>query len=129
MAASKFTAPARAQIVAGVGAGASLPDAAHAAGVHPATLKGWITRGRRGEAGYAEFAAEVEAAREAAEAAVPMTREEFRRHLDRAVRAGSVQAMKLWSEIDLRERKLPEPEQPRGKIAELAEHRRMRATS
>lgn len=124
---SRFTDEIRAQIVASVAAGASLPDAARAAGVHPSTVKGWVTRGRRGDNPYAEFVGELEAARQDREPDEPMTAEEFRRHLDGAVRAGSVSAMKLWADRFLPSK---DPAPPaRGVIAELAEHRRRRGTA
>jgi hypothetical protein len=48
-------------------AGNSVRAAARAAGIGEATVRGWIERGQRGEADYAEFAADVQAARARAE--------------------------------------------------------------
>lgn len=122
---SRFTAETRAEIVASVAAGASVADAARAAGTHPSTVKGWVTRGRREPGPYAEFVADLDAAREGREPDGPMTADEFRGHLDSAVRAGSVQAMKLWADRFLRADERPEP--AAGVISELAAHRRRRA--
>jgi transposase-like protein len=121
----KCTPEVRADIASRVEAGASLSDAARATGVHPSTAKTWITRGRKEEIGtYTEFVAEVEAARARhAEQPAPMTREEFQRRLDEAVRAGSVTAMKLWSDRDTQRKDEPVPT---SKIADLAERRRRR---
>ena len=118
---SKFTTEVRQSIASRVEAGASLPDAARGTGIHPSTLKTWITRGRNETAGaYADFVAEIEAARSRhAEKPAPMTRDEFQQRLDAAVRAGSVTAMKLWSERDTQRK---DPEKP-SKIAGLSRRR------
>jgi len=82
--------------------GASLPDAAAAEGLHASTLKGWLTRGRKEEAGdYAEFAAAVESARSRYREKLeqPMDLGDLEREVWRSVRAGSVAAMKLAWEI------------------------------
>lgn len=123
MAASRFTGPNRAEIVARIEAGASVADAARAIGAAPDTVKKWIARGRKGEPEYAEFVAAVEAARMRHADQPPMTRAEFQRHLDAAVRAGSVQAMKLWSELD-RERSRPGRPAGASKITDITERRR-----
>jgi transposase-like protein len=101
LSASKFSAEARAEIVESVAAGCSLPDAARAAGVGLDTLKRWLGRGRREDLGpYAAFEAAVSEARKEAALLSPgeMSVAEFREHLERSVRAGSVSAMKLWAE-------------------------------
>lgn len=122
----KCTPEVRADIASRVEAGASLADAARAAGVHPSTVKTWMTRGRAEEIGaYAEFVAEVEAARARhAEKSAPMSRSEFQQRLDAAVRAGSVTAMKLWHDRDTQRK--DDPPKGSSKIASLAERRQRR---
>ena len=129
MAESRFTDDVKDTVVASVAAGASLPDAARAASVHPSTLKSWITRGRReGSGEYADFAAEVEAARARHQGLEPPVSEaEFRQRVEAAVRAGSVQAMTLWARLW---HSAEQPaEGPRSKIDELADRRRDRGAA
>ena len=98
---SKFNAEVRAEIVEAVAAGCSLSDAARAAGVGLDTLKRWLGKGRREDIGpFSAFEAAVsEARREAAQRSPgQMSASEFREHLERSVRGGSVAAMKLWAE-------------------------------
>jgi transposase-like protein len=119
---SKFNAETRAVVLDKVGAGASIPEAARAAGVGTDTLKRWLTRGRREDIGpFSDFEAAVVEAREAVrQAPAPMSPEEFRQHLDRSVRAGSVQAMKLWADRFLVADD-PVVEQPVSAITRLAQ--------
>jgi len=93
---SRFTAEARGGVLQGLYAGLTLTEAAERAELPAQTVKNWLTRGRS-EIGteHAVFAAAVDAARESAERAA-MTEQEFRGCVNRAVRAGSVQAMRLW---------------------------------
>lgn len=95
---STLTPEVRARIAARVELGASLRDAAQAVGVKYETARGWLRRGRREEEGrYREFATAIEEAREKAAARPePMDEAELREHVEQAVRAGSVQAMKVW---------------------------------
>jgi hypothetical protein len=123
--ATKFTDETRATVLGYVAAGASLADAARRAGVREKTLTGWLARGRREDLGpFAAFAADVaDARRRAQQSPGPMSPSEFREHLERAVRAGSVQAMKLWAEQYL----IPleaAPGLPASAIARLVERRR-----
>ena len=54
--ASKFTAEVRGELIERTGLGLSLADACRSVGVREATVKGWLTRGRReGSGDYAEF--------------------------------------------------------------------------
>lgn len=124
---SKFTPETRGALVERFSAGLSLPDAARAVGVNPSTLKGWLGRGNReAEGTYADFAVAVQEARgEAQDRPEPLTDTEFQRELDAAVRAGSVQAMKLWDERDRRGESEPRPAP--SKIASLVEARKGRA--
>ena len=124
MSAPKFTAETRGEILGRVAAGVSLADASRASGVRADTVRDWIARGRREDLGpYSDFEAAVADARKQAEQAQgPMSVHEFREHLERSVRAGSVQAMKLWADQYLIP---PEalPELPSSAITRLAERR------
>jgi hypothetical protein len=96
---TRFTPEARDAILAGLRAGLTLGEAAHQADMPVQTVKNWLARGRSEEdTDHAEFAEAVDAAREAA-ALAPMGDAEFLGHVARAVRSGSVQAMKLWNAI------------------------------
>ena len=98
--ASKFTPETRERILARLELGVSYRDAAAAAGIRPETARSWLTRGRRqGSGDYHDFAQAVEQARASRDSQPAMSSEEFREHLEAAVRGGSVQAMKLWSDI------------------------------
>lgn len=129
MAASKFTAETKASLIARVRAGCSTQDAARAAGVSRRTVAVWITKGNKGQAGYAEFVAELEAARsEAANRPEPMTAEELRLVVSEAARNGSVQAMKLLDEMQQRdhtpeEHEVEVPTDPLAGVDELAARR------
>ena len=98
--ATKFTAEIRERILARLELGVSYRDAAAAAAVKPENARARLTRGRgQGTGDYAEFAAAVEKARASRDSQPPMSADEFREHLEAAVRGGSVQAMKLWSDL------------------------------
>ena len=101
---SRFTPEARGAVLQGLSAGLTLGEAAERAGLPVQTVKNWCTQGRC-EIGtpHAEFALAVEAAREAAGRAA-MSEQEFRGCVARSVRAGSVQAMRLWWAIHVEER-------------------------
>jgi hypothetical protein len=117
--ASKFTYEARIAILARLEAGTTLSDAARAAGIRLPTLKRWLTRGRNERQGpYADFARAVDAAKEASEG--PMTFESFLAQLEKSVRAGNVQAMKLWWEIERGNTK-PDRENPASRQDDAAE--------
>jgi hypothetical protein len=116
-------------VLARVELGVSFEEAATAAGLKVDTVKGWLARGRREDAGeYADFAAAVAAARAVARAApAPMDAAELARVVSETARAGSVQAMKLRHEM-LRAEAAPaggaaEPI-AQSKIDELAARRR-----
>lgn len=92
----RFTPETRGAVLQGLNAGLTLAESAQRAGLPEQTLKNWLTQGRReADTEHADFAAAVDAARERA-ARAPMDDREFRGCLNAAVRAGSVQAMKLW---------------------------------
>jgi predicted transcriptional regulator len=85
----------RGELVGGLKAGLSVADAARRAGVAERTVRHWLTRGRREPDGrYASFAAEVDAALSAVPSG-PLAEGELREAVARAVREGSVPAMRL----------------------------------
>jgi hypothetical protein len=97
---SLFTPTARAEVLARVGVGLSLADAAVASGVNVETARSWLVRGRREDSGeYHEWALAVERARESATVIEPMGAEELKRHMAVMVRAGSVSAGRLLWEM------------------------------
>lgn len=106
MAKTKFTPENRAVVLAQVRVGVPFAAAARDLDIREKTAEGWLTRGRReaaegGDSDYVEFAKEIEVARAEHERAV-LTPEEFEKYLSRAVRGGSVQAMKLWADLHLK---------------------------
>ncbi len=67
MSATKFTPENRGALLERTAAGVSLTDACCALDLRKATVKGWLTRGRREQSGeYADFARRMDAARESA---------------------------------------------------------------
>lgn len=101
MAASKFTAEMRADLLERFAAGVSVREAALSAGVNEKTLKSWLTKGRRQPNGpFAEFTAAVEKARESSRFdAKPMDEAELIVVVSEAARRGNTQAMKLRWEM------------------------------
>lgn len=104
MAATKFTDENRILIVDRIRQGDSLAAVCKELDVRLKTAEGWLTRGRKEmedgkETTYAEFAQRIEEARRARELAV-LTADEFHEHLAKQVRKGSVNAMKLWWNIN-----------------------------
>ncbi len=90
-------------VVEAVEAGASIEDAARAADVPAATVRRWLRDGRKGKAGYVEFAEAVDGLRgdrREAERALkgPLSPEEAALLLAKAARKGSVPALRLWYE-------------------------------
>ncbi len=71
---SKFTPTTGLRLVAALGDGQSLHDAARAAGVGKATVYRWMDRGRRGDPGFEALAAAVEVARRGASHVGPSAR-------------------------------------------------------
>jgi hypothetical protein len=91
------------KLLSAVHAGATLDEACRNLGVAIGTARGWAYRGRRGSERYAEFARTLEAIRgerRRAEQALdgPVTLAEAEAVLARAVRRGSIPALKLWLE-------------------------------
>lgn len=96
---AKFTPEVRGRILQGLYAGLTLGEAAAGADVAEQTLKNWCTRGREEQGGeHAAFVVAVDEARDCA-ARSHMSFEEYCGHVNRAVRAGSVAAMRLWASI------------------------------
>jgi hypothetical protein len=88
MSTSQFTPEACAGILARLALGMSLSEAAQAVGINPATARGWLYRGRRESARtYCDFAADVDAIRNAHRGQVP---------LETLVRAGSIRAARRY---------------------------------
>lgn len=96
---SKFTPERRAAILAGLRAGVSVSDSCRFLDLAPGTVRNWLSRGRREQVGpYADFAAEVDAAREEVAhrvAAAGLSEEDLLRLMEAAARRGSVQAAKF----------------------------------
>jgi predicted transcriptional regulator len=91
---------AETQVIASVRAGSTIEEAARQAGKPVATVRRWLTAGRKAPDGrYGELARAVDQAREGRRVEVsdgPMSLEEIERLLVRAIRSGSLQAVKLW---------------------------------
>jgi hypothetical protein len=101
MSATRFTPEHRGGLIERTGAGVSLADACRAEGLRLNTVKSWLQRGRRDSEGpYAEFAQEIEEARQAArDRPSPMDEDELARVVSQMARSGSVQAAKLRWEM------------------------------
>lgn len=81
-----------------VRSGCSIDEASGAVGVSVATVRRWLTNGRKGREPYVSFAVAVDAARDAqrVELDAEMTHAEAMRIVVAAMRRGSLQAVKLW---------------------------------
>jgi transposase-like protein len=118
-------------VLAALLAGATVEDAAREHGVGPRTVARWLARGRE-EPGsrFGGFTIAYDAAQERRRGVGRgrMTSEEFHDHLDQAVRAGSIQAMKLWAELHLvdREEAAQGDDDPLVEVDEIARRRRQR---
>lgn len=127
MSVSQFVPENRAAVVARLELGQALDDAAEAAGLKSATVRGWIARGRREEEGeYREFAEAVTTARSETQIEA-MTPEEHRIKVSEVARRGNVQALKLYWEMILADRNPDEDEDkdasPLAEVDELAARR------
>ena len=131
MAASKFTAEMRADLLDRFAAGLSVRDAANATGVNERTLKSWLTKGRRQQDGpFAEFAAAVEIARKSSRLGdKAMDEAELIVVVSEAARRGNTQAMKLRWEMLGRDKVVEEEPaaDPLEALDELAAKRVSRA--
>jgi len=111
---STFAPETRGRVLQGLFAGLTLAEAIERAGLAEATVKAWLTRGRKdlerhAESEHAMFARAVDEAREVA-ATAELSLPEFKGFLAKAVRGGSVAAMRLW--LDLQDREQREPDGP-----------------
>ena len=118
------------QILASLKAGASVADAARFCGTREGTVKHWLSKGRREpESKYGDFAAEADAIRAKRELPMldgPVDDAEVEMHLSRAIRNGSVPAMKLWLEVYRPKRKADgDPVDPMAEFDKLAELSRL----
>jgi hypothetical protein len=118
------------QIVGAVRAGATLDAASKQAGVSVATVRGWAQKGRKEPDGrFGVFARDLDAARAAASPAqVDMDWPEFEECLAKAIRGGSVQAMRVYASIHRPGKASEEPAEPDA-FAEADELAARRATS
>ena len=125
MSASKFTPESRGALIERTAAGVSLADAARATGIREATVKSWLTKGRRDSSGeYVEFAAAIEEARESARSRPdPMDADELARVVSEMARKGSVTAAKLRWEM-LRDTASDDDKAPVDEFDQLKERRR-----
>jgi transposase-like protein len=105
-------------------AGAAVADAARQSGVAPRTVERWLSKGRDGTDGYAEFAAAVDDLRAERELPAPgtMALPELEGVAAKAARSGSVPAMRLCFQIIQRRRKSP-GDDPLRCLDELAARR------
>jgi transposase len=123
--ASKFTPENRGALIERTAAGVSLSDSARATGIREATLKSWLTKGRRESSGdYADFAAAIDEARESARSRPePMDADELARVVSEMARKGSVTAAKLRWEM-LRDAASDDDHAPVDEFDQMKERRR-----
>ena len=126
MSASKFIPEIRGGLLERTAAGVPLADAARSVGVREATVKSWLTKGRREQsAEYADFTSAIEDAREAASSRPePMDEDELAVVVSVMARKGSVQAAKLRYAM-LRDAEAPDEEadDPFAELDDLARRR------
>jgi len=113
------------QIVGAVRAGQTLDAAAAQAGISVNTARTWARRGRKDpDSRWGEFARALDAAREANKADPSlMDWAEFERHLSKAIRGGSVQAMRLFATLHREDDAPAEPGDAFERFDELAKRR------
>jgi hypothetical protein len=122
--AAKFGEATRVAVLGAIGAGASVEAAAHAAGVSPRAVQGWIARGRRELAAdqdtpHAMFARALDAAR-AAVVERGLSQKDLVGLLEVQARKGSVRACALLLERRW-ERREPDKIDPFRELDEWAE--------
>lgn len=123
-----FTSEARYGVVIRLAAGGSLVDACGELGLSEATVKGWLTRGRRETSGeYSAFAVAVEQARQVwASRPEAMTEAELAVAVSERAREGVVSAMELrWKMLTkpADEQAQPVAGDPLAEVDELARRR------
>ena len=119
-----FSPEATGAVIRGVRSGLTIAEAAERAGVAPQLARNWLSRGRREvDTAYSAFAIAVDEAREAAQTE-ELTEEEFHAQLNRSVRAGSVQALRLWWQIHGQDREEPRPEDKLDRLIARRDARR-----
>ena len=122
---SLFTPEARGAVLQGVRSGLSIAEAAERAGLSGQLVRNWASQGRAEDgtgSEHAAFAEALDAAREEA-ATAELSEREFHAHLNRSVRAGSIQAARLWWTIH---GSAPEPEYPPDALDALKAQRAAR---
>ena len=115
------------QLIGAVRAGQTLDAAAAQAGISVNTARTWARRGRKDpDSRWGEFARALDAAREANKADPSlMDWSEFERHLSKAIRGGSVQAMRLFATLHREDDAPAESDDEFQRFDELARRRRV----
>ncbi len=113
------------ELIGAVRAGQTLERACRAAGISVHTVKGWARKGRRDpESRFAAFAVALEAARNAGRSdSSALEWDEFEQHLAKAIRGGSVQAMRLYASLYRPDEAPAEPGDAFERFDELARRR------
>ncbi len=120
---SRFSQEIADSIVEGVRDGLTIGEAAERSGVAEGTIRNWLSEGRAArDAEHSAFASAVDAAREYA-ASAEVSEQEFHERLARAVRSGSIQALRLWWSIHGQDR---DEERPESKLDRLIARRNAR---
>ena len=87
------------QVATAIAAGASIADAAREAGIAARTVERWLARGRDGDPDYSAFAVRVDLARRRQSldpsGEQPLSRSELQSLINRAARAGRVDALRI----------------------------------
>ncbi len=120
------------QLVGAVRAGATLEAAAAQASVSVHTARDWARKGRKDPEGrFGRFAVDLAAARErpARLESSEMGWEEFDAHLAKAVRTGSVQAMRLFASLHRPDGEAAADGDEFARFDELATKRRVRGAA
>jgi predicted transcriptional regulator len=121
-------------VIAAVKAGATLAEAAQQAEITERTVKRWLSKGRSdSKSPYASFAFAIDFIRESREAPTegdgPVDDEEVQLHLSKAIRNGSVAAMKVWTDVYRKQGDGDGDEKPADPLAGLDELAARRASA
>lgn len=119
-------------VIGAVKAGATIAEAAQQAEAAESTVKRWLTDGRREPNGpYGNFSFAIDFIREVRDnrdsSDQPVDDAEVQLHLSRAIRNGSVQAMKVW--VDAYRKRGDEDEKPADPLSGLDELAARRASA